>query len=535
MFKSLFKVRIAALINSLFSRANNSNKKGGSTLGKIVVALLIAYVVVVVAGMFITLFYTLATAFHASGLDWLYGAVAGLVAAALCLIGSVFTAQSQLYNASDNELLLSMPVTSAAILASRMATLLLINYFYEAIVVLPAAAVWLICGLPISVGSVICSALGFIILPLLPLTLSCILGGLIEAVTVRMKNKNIVSLVFSLVLMAAYFYVCFNAENAVSALVANIAGLADRFAGVLMPFYRLGSASAYGSVGELILFVLCCAVPFAIVYYILSKSFIRIATQKHGDAAVKPIRRGTERVRGAFAAIVNKEIRRFTSSSTYMLNAGLGLVLMAAATVMLYVKRESVETVFAVFGAQNIVLIIGTALCAIGSMVIISASSISLEGKGLWILQSLPLDGFVVLRAKAFTHIMIAAPVAAVCAVAAGVIVKLTLVQTVCLALLALGFTAFTAYFGVVINLRFHRFDWINEAMVIKSSISVAIAMFGSMAAAVLPAAVYLLFVHEKVSATAYMFIWVAAFILISAAMDAYIKKHGNEKYAALA
>lgn len=534
MFKSLFKVRIAALINSLFSRTTLSNKKGGSAGGKIVVALLFAYVVVVFAGMFITLFYTLASAFHAAGLDWLYGAAAGLVAAALCLVGSVFTAQSQLYNASDNELLLSMPVTSAAILASRMATLLLINYAYEAVVVLPAAAVWLICGLPVSVGSVICSVVGFIILPLMPLTLSCILGGLIEAATVRMKNKNIVSLVFSLALMGIYFYFCFNAENAVTALVADIAGLVDKFSGVLTPLCWLGRASSDGNAGLLILFVLSCIVPFAIMYYILSKSFIGIATQKRGDASVKLHKPAKDRVRGAFMAIVNKEIRRFESSSTYMLNAGLGLVMMIAATVLLVVKRESAVMLLAAFGEENMVLAIGTALLAIGSIVIISAPSISLEGKELWILQSLPICGSTVLRAKAFAHIAIAAPVAAVCAAAAGVILNFSLVQTVCLVLLALDFTAFTAYFGVLINLRFHRFDWISEATVIKSSVPIVIAMFGSMVLAILPAGVYALFVYDKLSSTAYLFICAAAFAAAAAAMDAYIQKHGGERYAAL-
>ena len=62
-------------------------------------------------------------------------------------MGSVFTAQTQLYNARDNEMLLAMPIPSAAILGSRMIMLLLLNYFYEAIVAIPAIAVWIAAGL----------------------------------------------------------------------------------------------------------------------------------------------------------------------------------------------------------------------------------------------------------------------------------------------------------------------------------------------------------------------------------------------------
>lgn len=43
-------------------------------------------------------------------------------------------------------------------------------------------------------------------MPLLPLTLSCLLGGIIAAITARMRHKNIITLVFSLLFLAVYMY-----------------------------------------------------------------------------------------------------------------------------------------------------------------------------------------------------------------------------------------------------------------------------------------------------------------------------------------
>ena len=44
------------------------------------------------------------------GLTWLYFAMAGTAALALSMLGSVFMTQAQLYDAKDNERLLSMPI-----------------------------------------------------------------------------------------------------------------------------------------------------------------------------------------------------------------------------------------------------------------------------------------------------------------------------------------------------------------------------------------------------------------------------------------
>ena len=52
----------------------------------------------------------------------------------------MFTAKAQLFEARDNELLLSMPIKPSAILASRMVSLLLLNLGFELLVAIPAVS-----------------------------------------------------------------------------------------------------------------------------------------------------------------------------------------------------------------------------------------------------------------------------------------------------------------------------------------------------------------------------------------------------------
>ena len=521
MFKALVKTRLAALWASFYTRTRSAkNGKKPSKLGSIGIAVLLIYVIVVFIGMFAALFMSIAEPYHAQGIGWLYFAMAGIMAAAFCLMGSVFTAQTQLYNARDNEMLLAMPIPSAAILGSRMIMLLLLNYFYE--------------GLPVTVGGVICTAVGFLLLPLLPLTLSCLLGGIIAAITARMRNKNIISLVFSLLFLAVYMYFYTNMQTYIQQLMVDGLNIADAFERSIPPFYWLGAAAADGDFVKLILFVLCCVVPFGILYAVLSKTFIGIATERR-SAAKKVYKGGEMRTSSAFMAVVKKELARFVSSAGYMINAGMGIVVMAAVAVFMAVKRAQIVMFINEVGTGYAGVLVGLIVCALASMVFISAPSISLEGKSLWVMQTMPIRGGTVLRAKAAMHIMITAPAAVLCTAAMGIILEANALDCVAAALLAVAFTVFTAYFGVALNLKFHRFDWINETAAVKSGMSVMLAMFGSMAILAIPALLYALLAAEYISAAAYMALWAAIFAAVSMAFDAWFKKHGDEKYAFLA
>ena len=129
MLKILLKIRLKALADSLFNRQRRG-KSGGKGMKALLIFLLI-YCVVVFGGMFGMMFYAMYEPFQMLDMGWLYYSLCGVLATMLCFVGSVFFTQSTLYDAKDNELLLSMPIPSGVILGSRMALLLLLNYGYS--------------------------------------------------------------------------------------------------------------------------------------------------------------------------------------------------------------------------------------------------------------------------------------------------------------------------------------------------------------------------------------------------------------------
>ena len=76
-----------------------------------------------------------------------------------------------------------------------------------------------------------------------------------------------------------------------------------------------------------------------------------------------------------------------------------------------------------------------------------------------------------------------------------------------------LAFVLFTALFGIILNLKFPNFTWINETVAVKQSASVSIALFGSWGVIVLFCGLFYL-VHAAVSATAFLALTLAVLFL---------------------
>lgn len=124
MLGTLIKIRFQAIADSMFRSSRGKKVSAGM---KVLAALLGIYVVAVFAALSYLMFAQLCEPFHLMGIDWFLFSFMILAAFCLMFIGSVFFAQSQMYEAKDNELLLSLPVPVSVILASRILTLYLID------------------------------------------------------------------------------------------------------------------------------------------------------------------------------------------------------------------------------------------------------------------------------------------------------------------------------------------------------------------------------------------------------------------------
>ena len=140
MLKALLKKELAQLGRVYFYDSRRKKQRSPAAIAGFVLIMLFAFLSI---GM---MFYMMADstlpAIHEAGLDWLYFAFFGLIVLGLGVIGSAFMTNSILYKAKDNELLLSMPIPPAKLLFVRMLTVLIISFFFCALVWTPVMIRW---------------------------------------------------------------------------------------------------------------------------------------------------------------------------------------------------------------------------------------------------------------------------------------------------------------------------------------------------------------------------------------------------------
>lgn len=243
MLKTLLKVQFAALKASLLRSRRKQTKGGtGRTIG---FAVLFLYVIICFFIMFGSMFSSICMPLHELGLGWLYFAIAGLMAFMLTFIGNVFATQTQLFDAKDNELLLSMPIAPKFILGSRMLLLLALDLGYVLLVMGPAGVVYCM-NYPVTALSVAYFIISTLLLPLMVQAFSCLVAWVISLISSKMRNKNIITMVVSLLFLAAYFYLYSKMGDIISGLIANGTAIAVRSKSTLSP--RITSALASRSI-----------------------------------------------------------------------------------------------------------------------------------------------------------------------------------------------------------------------------------------------------------------------------------------------
>lgn len=488
MMKALLRVRFRALTAMFIQRGRQKKKQSMGTT--ILFAFLYLYLGAVVCGMSGLTFYALAKPYHMLELDWLYFAMAGLSGLGIAVIGSVFTTQNQLYDAKDNPLLLSMPIPPTRILLSRMLPLLALNLLFASIVMVPAIVVYAV-WIDFQVLFLLLQILSIPAIAILAQTIGCLLGWLLHLFMSRV-NKSIASVVFMLVFLVAYFVIYYNANDILNTLIMNTDVLADTLSAWVWPIYAMGKGCT-GSLWQTMAFTAICAAAFALVYWALSATFLKTATMSFSGRKARKLRLAGAKESSPMKAIIGKELGKFVSTPVYLTNAGVGILLTAALPVAGIFFRDKVMQFITLLmlPSDMTALLVCAVLSFLVSTLFISTPTVSLEGKNLWILKSMPVSPKQILNAKLGMHILLTVPVTALAGLVLGITYECGILGTVFCAVLPALLALLNGVLGMVSGLKWARFDYVNEAYPCKQSVSVAVSMFGMMG---LPLALGLLY-----------------------------------------
>lgn len=532
MLNILVKKQLGEIFRSYtYDAKKNRARSKGATIGFTV--LFVVLMVGVLGGLFTFVSLAMCDAMASAGLDWLYFTLMTLLAAFLGIFGSVFNTYSSLYMAKDNDLLLSLPIPVRTIMAARLVSVYLMGLMYSAVVYLPCLIVyWVVVGITVktALGGILLLAL----LSLFVLTLSCALGWIVAKVSRKLRNKSFITVLVSLVFIGAYYFFYAQAGDLLQELLANAAQYGESIRSGAYPLYLVGRV-AVGDGGAMAMVTAVVLALFALVWWLIARSFLKLATST-GTVAKKEYREKTTRRRSADAALLGRELSRFTASANYMLNCGMGILGMVIGAGALVWKGGSflpmLEPVFASRpGALSVLLC--AALCTLVGMNDMAAPSVSLEGKSLWLAQSLPVTAWQVLRAKLRMHLLLTAVPAALCGICVAVVSPAGAAQTALALVVAALFTVLSALLNLFLGLKMPNLHWVSETTPIKQGGAVALALLGGVVYAALLAAGFFL-IGWRMGYMAFM----AAFAVVTLAacvlLLRWIKTKGCAVFAAL-
>ena len=525
-----------AMISSTLSflRGKKSSNKG-VTAGTAVIIAIVAIAFLAMMSFTFAIFTLLSFQMRMKNCEWLFYVLAAVSAFVFALVGSVFAAQSYLFEATDNELLLSMPIKPSAVLLSRMIALFVLNCIYAYLILIPVGIAY---GLffHFTVTTFLLYLLSLILIPMLVTAFSCIFGYLLVMVSSKIPNKNLLLVAFGFIMIALLLLVGLNLGPLISRLLTEIELIADKFRYGFPPLYLYGAAMREGNVLYFLPMLFICIVATGLVFAFLSKRFTRIVTrkasQKKKKYIEKPLKPTSIRI-----ALLKKEIGYFFSIPGYVMNAGFSTVAAVLIGVSVLLKSseltEAMAMLFPESAAGFLPLTIGSALAMCCVMNDVTAPSISLEAKTLWILKSTPIQVTDIFIAKALLAPIVSLPGVIFTALVSAVCLPLSALDIIFIILAPVLACLFSGFLGICVNLKIPRFDWTAEITVIKQSMSVIITLLLAMFVTAIPFTVAILpaaYKDDWASVWPYL-ICVIYFVVIIALEIVYLMTKGKKDF----
>ena len=393
------------------------------------------------------------------------------------LMTTIFKIKGTVFGFKDYELLMSLPVSTTAVVASRLIILYCFNFLFTIILILPMTIAYGILARP-GFGFYIMSLVLMFAVPLIPLITASVLGTVIAYILSKFRRNNLLNIIFSISLMLIIIALTFAFRGDEQELVNMSKAITQQVYG-LYPLARLYTNAVINSDVLAFFLFLCISVSAFILYALIVKRlFKKINTLLMTGQTRANFKLGKIKTGSPLKALYSKEIKRYISSSVYVLNTGIGIVLLTISTIAgFFVDLEGImggELMFSLAKDNAVLYLIIFIMVSCTSM-----ASISIEGKNFWILKTLPVTPMAIFISKIALNLTICLP-ALLDAVLIGILLKLDFLRIILMFFIAAASALFISQYGLIINLMLPNFSWTAEVAVIKQSAASVVTIFSS-------------------------------------------------------
>lgn len=239
------------------------------------------------------------------------------------------------------------------------------------------------------------------------------------------------------------------------------------------------------------------------------------------------------------SALISKELKRYFSSTVYMTNTLIGLVIMIIGTIAICVNLNGTFNMITEgeeLGVDiNHILelmpkIFFGLVVFMSSMTSITSSSISIEGKSFNITKSLPVNPEEVLLSKVLSSNLITIPVILLCDIIFFISFEVQIFDIVAILIISLVMPTLTAIIGLFANLKYPKMNATSDTEVVKQSASSMISVLGGMLISIFLIGI-LVFASNIININIAIVIELIIICIITISLWNILKKYGNKRF----
>lgn len=450
------------------------------------------------------------------------------VASMVILFFSFFKAGDMMFSLKSYELQASWPVSTAAIVISRFITMYATNLLFSLVVMVPGLGIygWI---LRPALSFYIYGILGILFLPVLPLCIALLIGAVITAIGARMKHKSLaialLTLIFSTAVIVGSMVFSRNVEHMGMSLFEDMAlAITELLRKIYPPAWVYGKAVVEGRFLWILGLCVGMTALFICVAGILQKYYVAICSLLNATSAKNNYTLGSQVKSSKVKALWQRELRRYFASSVYVSNTLIGYILMVIVSAsLLFFGAEKMETMIGIPGLVSRLwpLFLGF----MPAMMPTTSCSISMEGKSLWRLQSLPLQPREVYNGKILANLSLAAPFYVISVILSILALRPEPSKLVFMILVPVFYIVFSAVAGLAVNMALPLLKWDSEVQVVKQSGATLVSMLVAFTVWLVPTGILMAF--PKISMELVLLAVMVILCVLSAIL--YMKIQGRE------
>lgn len=528
-------MKTLSLLKACFTQDMNmfkySAKKESSKLTKKLFPIILFLIVGVSIG---TYAYVIAKELYHYHLTYIMLSMFIFMVTIITFMEGIYKSQGILFEARDNDLLFSLPIKKSQILLVRIIKLLVFQFIYNLMFILPAFVIYIYFEKP-AVSFYLISLLMSILIPIIPTIVSSILGYAVKMISSKFKSKKIIQTLLSSFIFLFIFFLSMNADDFVKNIVSKATSINDLLTDIYYPIGLYINLITKFKLLDLIKLLLMNVIPFLLFILLGAKFYFKIIfSLKENIKRNKKRKKEIIVKQQPMVSLVKKELKRYFSSVVYMFNTSFGLILAIIVPIILSIKGQDVFDHFlAGYGVSedlSISVIFYFFILFVGVMTSISSSSISLEGKTINITKSLPISEKKILQSKILTCYVIELPFIMFSDILFFITFKPSLFYIILITLLSFIIILLTACIGLIANLKYPKMNASNDTEVVKQSMSSMVGVFFGMGI-LIGSILIISFLSDKLSLSLMLTIHVILLYIISIILYLYLIKYGTREY----